>query len=437
MIRRPPRSTQSRSSAASDVYKRQVSTQSTGRTSLNMKLVVTLALVVVAAATLEPIESIVPEVEVESDNVESDDVDSPYSLLQSKVEALGENQCTKMANDAKKAVLAAIRDEQSVLDLYAHAAGCSTKGDSAVTLAEKALTFANGQKTKYQKARDKARGAMVDFGSHKFSSLNKNNCNAFWNSNAFRSAEAAVNAANSKYGNAVQGVKDATSQLSAARKARTSAQQKCFCAAKTSYANKIKAANAKIASGQSASWKQAHLLLCVLSNTKESRCTIPKIPALVDNSKQVIKFSGQCHGHGTLFPHLNDQCNGKRIPKTCGRGNVMLFALKDYHWKKNQVYACPAGWYWVKATHWFNYLKADGCSQNNAKAGREGHAYYNQCGWSGYRPPGSSQNKERFRFADSAQNNEYQHAGTYIGYRGYATSSTSHFAGIACMRNGY
>eukprot|EP00657_Telonema_sp_P-1_P004166 TRINITY_DN1962_c0_g1_i12.p2 TRINITY_DN1962_c0_g1~~TRINITY_DN1962_c0_g1_i12.p2 ORF type:complete len:110 (-),score=63.49 TRINITY_DN1962_c0_g1_i12:110-439(-) len=30
MIRRPPRSTQSRSSAASDVYKRQVSTQSTG-----------------------------------------------------------------------------------------------------------------------------------------------------------------------------------------------------------------------------------------------------------------------------------------------------------------------------------------------------------------------------------------------------------------------
>eukprot|EP00657_Telonema_sp_P-1_P010259 TRINITY_DN460_c0_g1_i1.p1 TRINITY_DN460_c0_g1~~TRINITY_DN460_c0_g1_i1.p1 ORF type:complete len:129 (+),score=32.67 TRINITY_DN460_c0_g1_i1:65-451(+) len=32
MIRRPPRSTQSRSSAASDVYKRQVSTQSTGQT---------------------------------------------------------------------------------------------------------------------------------------------------------------------------------------------------------------------------------------------------------------------------------------------------------------------------------------------------------------------------------------------------------------------
>eukprot|EP00657_Telonema_sp_P-1_P001091 TRINITY_DN1238_c0_g1_i1.p1 TRINITY_DN1238_c0_g1~~TRINITY_DN1238_c0_g1_i1.p1 ORF type:complete len:139 (+),score=41.46 TRINITY_DN1238_c0_g1_i1:106-522(+) len=33
MIRRPPRSTQSRSSAASDVYKRQVSTQSTGNAS--------------------------------------------------------------------------------------------------------------------------------------------------------------------------------------------------------------------------------------------------------------------------------------------------------------------------------------------------------------------------------------------------------------------
>eukprot|EP00657_Telonema_sp_P-1_P012014 TRINITY_DN8086_c0_g1_i1.p1 TRINITY_DN8086_c0_g1~~TRINITY_DN8086_c0_g1_i1.p1 ORF type:complete len:111 (-),score=78.36 TRINITY_DN8086_c0_g1_i1:28-360(-) len=35
MIRRRPRSTQSRSSAASDVYKRQVSTQSTGNASVN------------------------------------------------------------------------------------------------------------------------------------------------------------------------------------------------------------------------------------------------------------------------------------------------------------------------------------------------------------------------------------------------------------------
>eukprot|EP00657_Telonema_sp_P-1_P005088 TRINITY_DN2221_c0_g1_i2.p1 TRINITY_DN2221_c0_g1~~TRINITY_DN2221_c0_g1_i2.p1 ORF type:complete len:132 (+),score=55.24 TRINITY_DN2221_c0_g1_i2:111-506(+) len=35
MIRRPPRSTQSRSSAASDVYKRQVSTQSTGNPHLD------------------------------------------------------------------------------------------------------------------------------------------------------------------------------------------------------------------------------------------------------------------------------------------------------------------------------------------------------------------------------------------------------------------
>eukprot|EP00656_Telonema_subtile_P026186 TRINITY_DN2816_c0_g2_i1.p1 TRINITY_DN2816_c0_g2~~TRINITY_DN2816_c0_g2_i1.p1 ORF type:complete len:181 (+),score=38.42 TRINITY_DN2816_c0_g2_i1:98-640(+) len=38
MIRRPPRSTLSSSSAASDVYKRQVSTQSTGATQHKMKL---------------------------------------------------------------------------------------------------------------------------------------------------------------------------------------------------------------------------------------------------------------------------------------------------------------------------------------------------------------------------------------------------------------
>eukprot|EP00657_Telonema_sp_P-1_P008756 TRINITY_DN3070_c0_g1_i2.p2 TRINITY_DN3070_c0_g1~~TRINITY_DN3070_c0_g1_i2.p2 ORF type:complete len:112 (-),score=31.33 TRINITY_DN3070_c0_g1_i2:257-592(-) len=55
MIRRPPRSTQSRSSAASDVYKRQVSTQSTGRISPNGEGgLATKTLEVVMCVTLIP-----------------------------------------------------------------------------------------------------------------------------------------------------------------------------------------------------------------------------------------------------------------------------------------------------------------------------------------------------------------------------------------------
>eukprot|EP00656_Telonema_subtile_P049547 TRINITY_DN6187_c0_g1_i2.p1 TRINITY_DN6187_c0_g1~~TRINITY_DN6187_c0_g1_i2.p1 ORF type:complete len:140 (+),score=20.27 TRINITY_DN6187_c0_g1_i2:112-531(+) len=54
MIRRPPRSTLSSSSAASDVYKRQVSTQSTGTTPKKMRArVITLVLLIAAATAVE------------------------------------------------------------------------------------------------------------------------------------------------------------------------------------------------------------------------------------------------------------------------------------------------------------------------------------------------------------------------------------------------
>lgn len=122
------------------------------------------------------------------------------------------------------------------------------------------------------------------------------------------------------------------------------------------------------------------------------------------------------------------------IPSQCSGGNVAYAVSKSNVWDKKKIYACPAGWHWMKAASYFAYLKGYGCFANNAKAATYGTFAHGHCGWNGYVPPGAPGSHNYFRFADSAINNYYQHAGTPPG-KNSIVSHTYLFAGIVCKKN--
>eukprot|EP00657_Telonema_sp_P-1_P006322 TRINITY_DN2468_c0_g1_i1.p1 TRINITY_DN2468_c0_g1~~TRINITY_DN2468_c0_g1_i1.p1 ORF type:complete len:200 (-),score=101.08 TRINITY_DN2468_c0_g1_i1:116-715(-) len=130
MIRRPPRSTQSRSSAASDVYKRQQSTGGSHDKTMKLLLIASaLVAVAFAAPRTNMVDSIVPE-EMEMAQVDDlgsvDDLKQQFTQLQAQlkggleytrgVKAIVGKMTSMITNRIEPAINQAHAADQSILN---------------------------------------------------------------------------------------------------------------------------------------------------------------------------------------------------------------------------------------------------------------------------------------------------------------------------------
>jgi len=310
-----------------------------------------------------------------------------------------------------------------------------------VKSAQKTLATAQTAITKAQNAHNAASTAKVDFGSENLDNLDPSQC-VFFQMSSYTAAVKKREDAKKQLETAKELVTFAETELKNAEDAAKIAVLKCKCDTVTSHKTALGKRNADAASANKEGWTKAEHLICVLQGKDMNACTVSSIPK-VEAAKGLCKGcdSDACATYKDSIAYslpdftTSQSCASFRvIPSQCSGGNVAYAVSKSTVWDKKKKYGCPAGWHWMKAASYFAYLKGYGCSQNNAKAQTAGLAYSSKCGWNGYVPPGAPGLHYYFRFADSAINNYYQHAGNYPGMA-QKISTTSLFAGIICKKN--
>merc|ERR1712127_683252 len=240
--------------------------------------------------------TIVPEPEATYD-AHQDAVETVLAMLQ---EGKGANACNDLADATEKEVTEAVKAEQDLLNKLDRGQDCPKSGQSAVDLADSALQAANGEASDAAGALSKAQNAQVNWGSSSFNSVTKGNCNVFYTSAAYKSAEKAMNAAKNLV-NQKNGA--ATALAKALAKARTDQKaliKKCQCSTYKNHQDKRAAAHSK-------AWTKAAHLKCVLAGTAANACAVPKMP-VVTNSAQLAAGvnANACEANvGTCGPKLS------------------------------------------------------------------------------------------------------------------------------------
>jgi hypothetical protein len=293
-----------------------------------MKLALAILLLSGTLATILPLshDDLVPEInEVET---ESEFEVGEYSLMQSRLDDKGPDECKIMAKASEKAVNNARDEAQLLLDNSVNADRCSTKGDSAVTGAEKAVTESASKKVAADEEYTKAMHKKVDFGTPLFQDIKENDCKAFYTSAGFTSAKVRVTAAQALLTRAADAIKDSALSLANGKIARTLLQHVCYCAARSLYSSNLADAQEDLETGQGAAWKEAHLLVCVLAKTSEKDCNIPAFPQLTSNSEKLIKYNGKCLLSAKTKKVLCQKGCGRVSVTACKRGKKAFRTTK-------------------------------------------------------------------------------------------------------------
>merc|ERR1711871_70684 len=150
------------------------------------------------------------------------------------------------------------------------------------------------------------------------------------------------------------------------------------------------------------------------------------------------------HFHGDEV----DECNGFRQSST--NADVRFAVSETSVWDMERVYDCPEGYHWATTAEGMRLFTGTHGAYGPAS---EAHTYWNECGWKNFKWPAkttvknaagatSQQERELFRFADSATTGAYKHAGRRDSYMpevsydssGKIVHQTAKFAGVVCVR---
>merc|ERR1712100_484214 len=365
------------------------------------------------------------------------------TLAQLKSQGKDETACEKVATTAIKAIQDECTTLQKNVDEHAKDnSGCCQSGIDGVDMAKKTHKKSEEDHVKCSGELSSVKKEKVDFGKISYESLDENQCKAtFFNSPVYQAQHKKVTEKKSVCAKIDGETAGFAKAIVDAETAACVARGKCVTDAEkardTSY---NKAHGACQSTGNQASFKMAHHMLCVLQGKSLQGCSVPSMPSIkktaMDKHECKLKCNIFVSAEGTTCNHGG--VKGFRISENCGKGKVGLLMLKADKWDKNKVYHCPAGWYWPTDKQYYDRLSSNGCSGNNGKSGQEEGggpwAYYNKCGLQSYKIQGKGSQKYRFRFKDSKTTNAYQHAGNYMGYRNTDTN-VNEFGGIACMKN--
>jgi len=271
----------------------------------NMRTFVIFALVTLALATAlqpETADEAVPETAPEMTLVEAreefDARTEAVSTLQflQETEGRSKNACKTLADTTIAEIDQSIRNTQNVMNRLDRGQRCHLEGKATLTNAERRKAHTEREYTVAVKHLTDARNYQVDFGRYTFSGLREGSCNVFYNDGAYRRAKAnyqlRVRIESQKRG----AKKSAYNAWVAARKAHIAAVKRCRCRVKNQHAREWTVANKNNASNRKA-WRKAKHMLCVLSDTPESRCNTSGLRKLSKPRLSSSVLNVRCESH--------------------------------------------------------------------------------------------------------------------------------------------
>jgi hypothetical protein len=355
------------------------------------------------------------------------------------------NECISNAYKTIKSVIHEVKNAQSILNRMDNGSRCINKGEAAVNSAKRSLARKRADEKRAQKASNAASSVQVEV-TVSFSSGNRN-CNAFTSSNEWKKARRNKNRKKNDLAKAKQQVKDAINYLN---KMKAKAKQdRCKCKRRVILAAKNAVVRArKLTNERKRSITRELMLICLVKarskgnasarNNAGQACKRQGFPSKYNSSLKLhqTKMSKTLNFHCSPPKHrgrgirIKDKCGGFNNPKCIKDQKIAFEAHRELNWSRYATYQCPAGWKWASKNEYMNALRGrSGCS----------YAYYNQCGWRGYKCPQSGNGnawryqKYKFRFSDSSSTCQYQHAGNGPGSIS-GDCGAGNFGGIVCLR---
>jgi len=190
----------------------------------------------------------------------------------------GNGACADLAAATIEEVKQAVAVEQATLNKIATGADCSSEGQTAIDAAKGSLAAAQQAKTDADTALADAKGTKINFGDFVFDSLSPGNCQSMFESAAYTSQKAAVDAATDGASQAAGKVTQAQTAVDDAEAAAKHAVTQCQCNAYKAHKEALEAANTQAEAANKAAWAKGHHLKCVLAGTSPKECTVPPMP---------------------------------------------------------------------------------------------------------------------------------------------------------------
>merc|ERR1712139_597158 len=242
-----------------------------------MKLAFIFAALVAVAAAIPSTDIETPEsVLFTETEVASPEYNEAADLLQKN----GANACDDLAKATEDEVKNNINAQQNLLNNMDKGASCPNEGQAGIQAAQKEESRAKQAQADAQTNLNNAQNKNINWGTSRFNSVKKGDCNVFYNSQAYKTPENAVNAANTALNQAKGKYTEAQRATATAKEAAKKMVKDCQCkaykavqSAHTSKSNSAHSANL-------AAWTKAAHLRCVLKGTSPSKCTVPSMPKL-------------------------------------------------------------------------------------------------------------------------------------------------------------
>lgn len=271
--------------------------------------VVILATIALCTALPSTEDEVVPEMSLIQAKEEYDahaDAVASLEFLQT-TEGRSKNACESLAKDTLKEIDNSIKTQQNMLNKLYKGERCHTEGKAAYDQAKRRKSDADRKLRDANKRLRDASNYQVDFGRYTFSGLREGSCGTFYNDRAYVNAKSNYKRRQREQTQATGAQKTAVKNQNDARAAHLKAVEKCRCAVKDQHAKGWTAANRNNGNNAKA-WKKAKHMLCVLSDTPESRCNTgglrrlskPKLHSSVTN---VRCDRNTCTGSVSVYQH--------------------------------------------------------------------------------------------------------------------------------------
>merc|ERR1712139_167999 len=185
------------------------------------------ALVAVAAA--------IPSTDIETPEsvlfTETEDASPEYNEAADLLQKNGANACDDLAKATEDEVKKNINAEQDLLNKMDKGASCPSEGQAGITAAQKEESRAKQAQADAQTNLNNAQNKNISWGTSRFNSVRKGDCNVFYNSQAYKNAENAVNAATNALNQAKGKYSEAQRATATAKEAAKKMVKDCQCKA--------------------------------------------------------------------------------------------------------------------------------------------------------------------------------------------------------------
>jgi len=260
------------------------------------KLLFLSAFFAVAVLAQQPHDEVVPEVLAappaappDADAAADGDVaPADASFAQNKAFVIGllqsgkkKDQCGDMSKTLSDQVKADVKAQQDQLDAMPKGeAECDNEGQDLVSAAQGNYDDALGDQTKKQNALTTAQTAPVNFGSFKYNELTEGQCGNFFSMTSYTDAKAAVKLATDNLSTAKSKVGSTKDALANAKSEAVKLVKECRCNAKKLIEKTLSEMNSGVKEANTAAWKKAAHILCVLDGNPEDKCPVPTLPTV-------------------------------------------------------------------------------------------------------------------------------------------------------------